>query len=168
MRAAHLGAHLESDVPDTDRRNLGGGASEVAGIRIETLHPRWAPRWPLAIGGDDRDGSALKWYVIGRGGWGAMERMIAVYIMANRKNGTIYTGVTSDLIRRVSEHREGIQEGFTKKWGCNRLVWYELHAEIGWAIHREKSIKSYRRANKINLITSLNPDWKDLWFDLAG
>lgn len=96
------------------------------------------------------------------------ERSIAVYMMANRKNGTIYTGVTSDLIRRVSEHREGVQEGFTKKWGCTRLVWYELHAEIGWAIQREKSIKSYRRANKINLINALNPDWNDLWFDIVG
>lgn len=96
------------------------------------------------------------------------DRIIAVYMMANRKNGTIYTGVTSDLIRRVWEHREGSVEGFTKKWGCTRLVWYELHAEIGWAIYREKSIKSYRRANKINLSKTNNPDWDDLWFEITG
>ncbi len=96
------------------------------------------------------------------------DRIIAVYMMANRKQGTIYTGVTSDLIRRVWEHREGIQEGFTKKWGCTRLVWFEHHSEIGWAIAREKSIKSYRRTNKINLIAAQNPDWDDLWFLITG
>ncbi|MFN3910884.1 GIY-YIG nuclease family protein [Hyphomonas sp.] len=96
------------------------------------------------------------------------DRIIAVYMMANRKNGTIYTGVSSDLLRRVWEHREGIQEGFTKKWGCTRLVWYEAHDEIGRAIFRERSIKSYRRANKINLIHAANPDWNDLWFSITG
>lgn len=96
------------------------------------------------------------------------DRIIAVYLMANRKNGTLYTGVTSDLVHRVQAHREGAQDGFTKKWGCTRLVWYELHAEIGRAIVREKSIKSYRRANKISLIEAVNPDWKDLWFEITG
>lgn len=96
------------------------------------------------------------------------DRIVAVYMMANRKNGTLYTGVSSDLIRRVWEHREGVLEGFTKKWGCVRLVWYEPHDEIGRAIAREKSIKSYRRESKINLINARNSDWKDLWFEITG
>ena len=96
------------------------------------------------------------------------DRTIAVYIMANRKNGTLYTGVTSNLLRRTWEHRQGVYSGFSKKWGCNRLVWYEQHELIAEAIRREKSIKVYRRQNKINLIEARNPDWKDLWFDIAG
>ena len=91
----------------------------------------------------------------------------AVYIVANRKNGTLYTGVTSDLVKRIGQHREGHIPGFTQKWGCKILVWYEVHDLVSEAIRREKSIKSYRRANKINLITARNPDWKDLWFDLV-
>ena len=96
------------------------------------------------------------------------DRTIAVYIMANRKNGTLYTGVTSNLLRRTWEHRQGVYSGFSKKWGCNRFVWYEQHELIAEAIRREKSIKVYRRQNKINLIEARNPDWKDLWFDIAG
>ena len=96
------------------------------------------------------------------------DRTIAVYIMANRKNGTLYTGVTSNLLRRTWEHRQGVYSGFSKKWGCNRLVWYEQPELIAEAIRREKSIKVYRRQNKINLIEARNPDWKDLWFDIAG
>jgi putative endonuclease len=66
------------------------------------------------------------------------------------------------------EHREGIHEGFAKKWGCTRLVWFEQHDLIGEAIRREKSIKVYRRQNKINLIEAINPEWKDLWFEITG
>ncbi|MBA4227043.1 MAG: endonuclease [Hyphomonas sp.] len=93
---------------------------------------------------------------------------MAVYITANRKNGTLYTGVTSNLVQRIWQHREGIFEGFSKKWGCTRLVWFETHDEISEAIRREKSIKVYRRQNKINLIEQQNPDWKDLWFEITG
>ncbi len=96
------------------------------------------------------------------------DRIIAVYIMANRKMGTLYTGVTSDLVKRVWQHREGVFDGFSKKWGCTRLVWYETHDEISFAISREKSLKSYRRSNKINLITARNPHWDDLWFEITG
>lgn len=96
------------------------------------------------------------------------DRIIAVYITANRKNGTLYTGVTSNLVQRTWQHREGIFEGFSKKWGCTRLVWFETHDEISEAIRREKSIKVYRRQNKINLIAKQNPDWKDLWFEITG
>lgn len=91
----------------------------------------------------------------------------AVYILANRKNGTLYTGVSSNLIKRVGEHRDGHIPGFTQKYGCKMLVWYEPHDLIAEAIRREKSIKSYRRQNKINLIEAANPDWRDLWFELV-
>ncbi|MCB9962031.1 MAG: GIY-YIG nuclease family protein [Hyphomonas sp.] len=96
------------------------------------------------------------------------DRIIAVYIMANRRNGTLYAGVTSDLIRRVWEHHEGVVPGFTQKHGCKTLVWYETHDEISAAIAREKSLKSYRRQNKINLIETRNPHWRDLWFEITG
>lgn len=96
------------------------------------------------------------------------DRIIAVYMMANRKNGTLYTGVTADLVTRVFEHREGRGGAFTKKWGCTRLVWFEIHELISAAIAREKSIKVYRRANKINCIEAVNPDWDDLWFQMTG
>ena len=92
--------------------------------------------------------------------------IIAVYVMANRKNGTLYTGVTSDLLKRSWQHREGIYEGFSKKWGCTRLVWFEPHDMIAAAIRREKSIKSYRRRDKIRMIERANPHWRDLYFDL--
>lgn len=94
------------------------------------------------------------------------DRIIAVYMMANRKQGTLYTGVTSNLLKRAWQHREGLIPGFTQKWGCKKLVWFEVHDEIAQAIYREKSIKSYRRRNKINLIEKMNPDWRDLHFDL--
>ncbi len=96
------------------------------------------------------------------------DRIIAVYMMANRKNGTLYIGVTSNLLQRTWQHREGTAAGFTKKHSCKTLVWFEQHAWIERAIAREKSLKSYRRQNKINLIEASNPDWKDLWFNITG
>ena len=95
------------------------------------------------------------------------DKVTAVYMLANRRNGTLYTGVTSNLVRRVGEHRDGHIPGFTKRYGCKHLVWYEVHDLVSQAIYREKSIKSYRRQNKINLIEAENPDWRDLWFDLV-
>ena len=96
------------------------------------------------------------------------DRIIAVYIMANRKNGAVCTGVTANLVQRPWQHREGIAPGFTSTHGCKRLVCYEVHEWIEAAIAREKSIKSYRRQNKINLIAARNPDWKDLLFEIPG
>jgi putative endonuclease len=96
------------------------------------------------------------------------DRIIAVYMMANRKNGALYTGVTSNLVQRVWQHREGVVPGFTQKYDCKTLVWYEVHEWIEAAIRREKSLKSYRRQNKINLIEAKNPHWKDLWFEITG
>jgi predicted GIY-YIG superfamily endonuclease len=90
-----------------------------------------------------------------------------VYIMANRRNGTIYTGVTSNLPKRTFEHRESVVKGFSAKYGCKMLVWYELHETMLEAIAREKQIKASNRASKLALIESLNPLWKDLYETLA-
>jgi putative endonuclease len=87
-------------------------------------------------------------------------------MMANHKNGTVYVGVTSDLPKRAWQHREGCVDGFSKKYGCKRLVWYELHATMQHAITREKQIKGGSRAKKIALIEAANPEWLDLFFSL--
>ncbi len=87
---------------------------------------------------------------------------IAVTIMTNRSHGTLCTGVTSALIKRVSQHREAVIEGFTKKYDLKRLVWYERHETMADAIRRETQIKKYKREWKINLIERENPDWEDL------
>ncbi|BBE72592.1 GIY-YIG nuclease family protein [Oharaeibacter diazotrophicus] len=91
-----------------------------------------------------------------------------VYIVTNRPNGILYTGVTSDLVGRIFEHREGLIDGFTKRYGCTRLVWYEDHEEIGDAIWRERRIKTWNRAWKVRLILGLNPEWRDLYAEVAG
>ena len=93
-----------------------------------------------------------------------------VYIMANRKNGTIYTGVTSDLAKRVYEHREGLVAGFTKRYGCKRLVWFEAFDDIQQARQRELQIKEWKRVWKMKRIEEANLDWIDLYptlFDAA-
>ncbi|WP_293901223.1 GIY-YIG nuclease family protein [Phenylobacterium sp.] len=89
--------------------------------------------------------------------------MNAVCIIASRKHGTLYIGVTSELLRRVGQHREGEIEGFTKRHGVKRLAWFELHDSVVAAIQREKSLKKYRRDGKINLIERDNPGWDDLF-----
>jgi putative endonuclease len=91
----------------------------------------------------------------------------AVYIMANKRNGTLYTGVTSDLPRRAWQHRDGLGDGFTKRYGCKLLVWFEMAPSMEAAIAREKQIKGGSRAKKLALIEALNPDWNDL-FDLVA
>jgi putative endonuclease len=90
-----------------------------------------------------------------------------VYIMASQRNGTLNTGVTNDINHRAWEHREGILPGFTKKYGCKLLVWYEEHYDIRDAIQREKNIKRYYRKWKLNLIEAMNPDWRDLYLELG-
>jgi putative endonuclease len=93
-------------------------------------------------------------------------RQPAVYIMTNRRNGTLYVGVTSSLPQRVWLHRSGSVPGFTKRYGCKMLVWYELHATMPNAIAREKQIKGGSRQKKLALIESLNPTWRDLFEEL--
>jgi len=90
----------------------------------------------------------------------------AVYIMANERNGTLYTGVTSDLVRRAYQHRESLVPGFTARYACKMLVWYEPHDEMLAAIAREKQIKAGPRKKKLALIEALNPDWRDLYEEL--
>jgi putative endonuclease len=90
----------------------------------------------------------------------------AVYIVANKRNGTLYTGVTSNLPHRVWQHREGQFDGFTKRYGCKLLVWYEHHQTMPEAIFREKQIKAGSRARKLALIEELNPLWRDLYEEL--
>ena len=92
------------------------------------------------------------------GGW--------VYIVTNKPNGTLYVGVTSDLARRIWEHRTGAIKGFTKRYGLQRLVWYENFPDIRDAIQREHNMKHWRRAWKVRLILDLNPDWRDLYEEL--
>ena len=96
------------------------------------------------------------------------ERIFHVYVLASGPNGTLYTGMTNNLSRRIYEHREGLVEGFTKKYGVKRLVYFEQFPTAADAIHREKRIKKYPRAWKINLIVGQNPDWRDLADGLNG
>ena len=91
-----------------------------------------------------------------------------VYILASGRNGTLYTGVTNDLIRRVGEHKQKIGSSFTKRYGVDRLVWFEAGNSIEGAILREKQIKAGSRQRKLALIETLNPEWRDLYPDIAG
>ncbi|MBF8257618.1 MAG: Excinuclease ABC C subunit domain protein [Anaerolineales bacterium] len=88
-----------------------------------------------------------------------------VYLMASRRNGTLYVGVTSDLVQRAWQHKSELQNGFTKRYGVHLLVWYELHDTMESAIQREKAIKEWKRRWKLELIEKENPQWRDL-FDL--
>ncbi|WP_317964063.1 GIY-YIG nuclease family protein [Methylocaldum szegediense] len=97
-----------------------------------------------------------------------MDKQPCVYMLASRRNGTLYVGVTSNLVGRVFQHRNGLVEGFTKKYGVHMLVWFELHERMESAILREKRIKKWPRAAKIGLIEASNPEWRDLWTDLTG
>ena len=91
----------------------------------------------------------------------------AVYIMASQRNGTIYVGVTSNLAQRVWQHREGVADGFTQRYGCKSLVWFEAAETMETAILREKQLKGGSRARKIRLIEELNPYWHDLFEQIA-
>lgn len=91
-----------------------------------------------------------------------------VYIMASQRNGTLYTGVTSNLMKRVYEHKNGLADGFTKKYGVHFLVWYEQHQTAETAFLREKQIKKWDRSWKLELIEKNNPEWHDLYRDLVN
>ncbi len=90
-----------------------------------------------------------------------------VYLLSNRRNGILYTGVTSDLVRRTWQHRNKVQAGFTDEHGIRYLVWYEVHTDIVSAIAREKLIKRWHRRWKIRLIEKMNPYWRDLFEDIC-
>ncbi|HUX62597.1 GIY-YIG nuclease family protein [Sulfuricella sp.] len=89
-----------------------------------------------------------------------------VYMLASRRNGTLYVGVTSDLIKRIWEHKSDAVDGFTKRYGVHTLVWFEVHEEMLPAIAREKAIKEWKRKWKLELIEKANPSWRDLYHDL--
>lgn len=91
-----------------------------------------------------------------------------VYILASQRNGTLYIGVTNDLVRRVQEHREGLVPGFTRRYSVKLLVYFEVHYDINEAILREKRIKRWRRRWKLELIEAQNQQWRDLWVDLTS
>jgi putative endonuclease len=91
----------------------------------------------------------------------------AVYILVSKRNGTLYIGVTSDLVKRIWEHRNSMVEGFTKRYGVHQLVWYELHGSMESAIEREKRLKEWRRKWKLELIESTNPEWQDLYHTIV-
>ncbi len=97
----------------------------------------------------------------------SMNKEPGVYILASRRNGTLYTGVTSSLIKRVWEHKNDLVEGFTKRYGVHILVWYELHSSMESAITREKAIKEWKRRWKLELIEGINPGWRDLYDELV-
>ena len=94
-------------------------------------------------------------------------RRAFVYIMTNRRNGVLYVGVTSNLQRRIFEHREGVIAGFTKQHGLKTLVWFEAHDDIRIAIQREKTMKHWPRAWKVRLINAAKPEWNDLYDALS-
>jgi putative endonuclease len=96
------------------------------------------------------------------------EKQPVVYILASRRNGTLYVGVTSDLIKRVWQHRNDAGEGFSRKYGVHLLAYYEQHASMEAAITREKQIKKWNRAWKLRLIEEHNPQWRDLWKEVIG
>jgi putative endonuclease len=95
-----------------------------------------------------------------------IERQPCVYILASKRNGTLYTGVTSHVVKRVWEHKSDLVEGFTKRYGVHSLVWYEVHETMESAITREKQIKEWKRRWKLELIEKSNPEWRDLYEDI--
>ena len=96
-----------------------------------------------------------------------MSKQPAVYILASKRNGTLYVGVTSDLVKRTWEHRNNMVEGFTKRYSVHHLVWYELHESMESAIQREKRLKEWKRVWKLELIESTNPNWQGLYHKIV-
>lgn len=97
-----------------------------------------------------------------------MSDLYCVYILASKRNGTLYIGMTNNLARRIWEHKHDLVEGFTKKYGVHRLVWYEIADNPQAAILREKQLKKWNRAWKLRLIEEKNPAWNDLYEEIAG
>ena len=96
-----------------------------------------------------------------------MSKQYYVYILASKKNGTLYVGVTNALIKRVKQHKDGVADGFTKKYNIHMLVHYESGNDVNAAILREKQLKKWERAWKVRIIEEMNPEWRDLYYDLV-
>jgi len=94
-----------------------------------------------------------------------MEKQPCVYILASQRNGTLYTGVTSNLVKWIWQHKNNVIEGFTQKYSVHTLVWYEQHETMEMAIQREKNIKDWKRVKKLEMIEEMNPEWRDLYPD---
>ena len=114
--------------------------------------------------GNDEFGHVISYETFGY----AVMKSPCVYILASRRNGTLYIGVTSDLEKRVWQHKNNLVEGFTKRYGVHLLVWYEPHETMESAIQREKCIKKWNRSWKLALVEKSNPSWKDLFDDLIS
>jgi putative endonuclease len=97
-----------------------------------------------------------------------MKKSYYIYIIASKRNGTLYIGVTNDLIRRITEHKNGEAEGFSKKYKVHQLVYFEDTSDVDVAITREKQLKKWKRAWKLRLIEETNPEWRDLFQDIMG
>ena len=97
-----------------------------------------------------------------------MDKQPCVYILASKRNGTLYVGVTSNLVQRIWQHREGVVPGFSLKHGIKQLVYFEVHDNMDAAIRREKNIKNWNRRWKLRLIEEQNPDWRDLFDEICG
>ena len=131
-----------------------------AGIQAYVLV--WTPAFAGVTAGE------RQWYLVGRElclSSGEAVKHPSVYILASKRNGTLYVGVTSDLIKRVWQHKNDLADGFTKRYGVHRLVWYEQCRTMEVAIAREKAVKEWKRAWKIKLIEERNPEWHDLYGD---
>ncbi|MEZ5910457.1 MAG: GIY-YIG nuclease family protein [Hyphomicrobiaceae bacterium] len=100
------------------------------------------------------------------GGW--IDKVPTVYLLASRRNGVLYVGVTSDLAGRICVHRQDLNDGFTKRYGVHRLVYYEVHEAMEAAIRRESRLKKWKRAWKVRLIENMNPEWADLYDEANG
>jgi putative endonuclease len=96
-----------------------------------------------------------------------MNKQPAVYILASKRNGTLYIGLTSDLVKRIWEHKNNMVQGFTKRYRVHQLVWYELHESMESAIEREKRLKEWKRQWKLKLIERTNPKWQDLYYTIV-
>lgn len=96
-----------------------------------------------------------------------MEKQPCVYILASKRNGTIYIGVTSNLVKRVYEHKQDLVDGFTKRYGVHQLVWFERHGTMESAIAREKQLKNWNRAWKLKLIEEMNREWRDIYEEIV-
>ena len=147
-------AHTVTPAPDTVTPAKAGvqktpGTESVAGGQHY-----WIPAFAGMTGEGRNDGGVQKEQYM---------KEPCVYIMASQRNGTLYVGVTSDLVQRVWQHKDGVFDGFTKRYKVHLLVWYELHDTMENAILREKALKEWRRRWKLELIERDNPGWKDLY-----
>jgi putative endonuclease len=158
---------------------IAGVTTAVIARSVATKQPPDLPTWKLLRGARDdgrecrtRPGAHCRLMSL-RGAWrrsnlSPMHALFFVYILTNRNHTVLYTGVTNNLVRRVYEHREKVIPGFTSRYNVSELVFYEATPDVRAAIAREKQIKGDSRSKKITLIVAMNPDWRDLYEDLAG